>query len=183
MPQDQGVVNTRASTAEIRSTATDSGHHERCVHSPVLGKPGGCPVGVFAPQQGTHHRVPEAFKGQPEEIKAGGAGVDDQGAALAANVGQPGGGQLGDDSAAVPRLESGLLHERDHGIGHLLEPRIVILEAETGPVVVFDDHPPAGAQGGHQAVEDSLALGQVLEHQSGMHQVELALRQLVGPDV
>ena len=105
MPQDQGVVNTRAPTAEIRSAATDSGHHERCVHSPVLGKPGGCPVGVFARQQtGTHHRVPEAFKRQPEEVKAGGAGVDDQGAALAANVGQPGGGQLGDDSADAARI-------------------------------------------------------------------------------
>jgi hypothetical protein len=32
-------------------------------------------------------------------------------------------------------------------------------------------------------VEDSSAFGQVLKHQSGMHQVEPALRQLVGPDV
>ncbi len=76
-----------------------------------------------------------------------------------------------DNAAAVPWLESGLLHEGDdgvdHPVDHPVEPRVVVLEAETGPVVVFDDHPAAGTQRGREALEDSSALGQMLEHQPG----------------
>jgi hypothetical protein len=43
---------------------------------------------------------------RPLEPRGDGAGVDDKGAALAAHVGQSGGGDTGDHAAAIPRVES-----------------------------------------------------------------------------
>ena len=84
MPHSERVVNTcdreaAALPAQTRSAAADSGHHERCLHAQVLGEVGGRRVGVFTRQRtGNHHGIPEVFERQPEEVEAGGAGVDDR---------------------------------------------------------------------------------------------------------
>src|SRR5262245_25208784 len=178
------IASTQRISLSNSAPAADPGHHHRREQPAAPGE-SSCSRLSFLDRQQTCRQdcATKAFEGQSKEIEPRRCRVDQPRSPLTADVSQAGGLHLTDHAAPIVALESGLSHEAHDYIANLSEPRALALESVAGPVVVLDHDPPTRTQRGDQSVEDLTAVGEVLEHEPSVDQIEFVLRQLVFAEV
>src|SRR5690242_7941282 len=150
----------RISLSGSAATA-DTRHHHRREQSTIFLKYGGRGCCLLGRQQsGLHDGFAQAFKGQPKEIKAGRRRIDQPGPSLPPHLGETGSFHVTDYAPSVVTLESCRRHEVEDDLTDFTESDTPVLESVVGPVVVLDDHPPAGLQRGDQPLENLPAIGE-----------------------
>jgi hypothetical protein len=91
--------------------------------------------------------------------------VDDELAALAADVLEPRGRQIGHHPPAVARVVAAFRHEARHARPDPLHQPVRRVGAERGPVVVLDDEPAARPHGRRHVRHGRAGVGEVLDHE------------------